>query len=1252
MSSNFASGRARRALSFAAWAVGVTLLVWLLAWWLVPLVAKPQLEKRASDLLGRVVTVGRVDFLPWTLELSLHDIAVARATGSVPQLEVRRLYIDAELQSLVRLAPVIDAIRVEAPVFRWSQLAPGRSDIDDVLERLAAGKDPKPSATEPLRAALYNITLADGAVDFEDRTTGRTQSIRHLSLALPFISTLAAHREVTVTPRLAFELNGSAFETTAQATPFANGHRAEVHLQVKHLDIAPLAAYLPASLPVRVQAGQLDADLRFSFEQAAKVSLAITGTSAIHGARLSDRQDRHLLSFDTLRVQIRDLQPLNRSVQLGAVDWSGVHAEVRRGVDGALDLPGLADLPGSAHVASASAATAAPVDSRWKVAVDRLSVGNARVGWTDQSVGNAQWQARRVNVLSSDIAWPLQKPLRFQADAEVVIDSADAPGTAPAARLALAGQATDRSAAVAFSVQGLPLELAAPYLNAQLRPRLNGFVDADVGLAWNGSTGAVKVAKFAARDVVLACAGGGCSTTMSDAGMAAAGKGRLLDLRSLVVEDTWIRLPQRAVTVGRVTLSGPRTVLARNAQGRWMFEDWLLADAAIPEASTAAPPGGTSAASSWTVRLEDTAVEGGMLAFRDDSVVRPVSVDLAGLQLRLRDFAPLAPPGSVSPSMLSVSSLVGSGRFEPGRLAFDGTVRALPLELQGKVQASHLPLQAFEPYIADRLNVRIVRAEGGFSGNVRHSQGKQSTSTTVQGDVSVDEVRMRAGEVVEGAALRQAPAVLGGGGRNDLLRWKSMGLRGVRLEALPGQPVSLEVAETSLTDLFARVVLQENGRINLRDVVKGTTAQQETTSQPGATPSKDMSSAADAPARAVGAPILRFGPITLSGGAVQFSDRFVKPNYSADLSELTGRLSAFSSVAAGAGGESQMADLELRGKAEGTAALEIVGKLNPLAQPLALDIKVRMRDLDLPPLSPYSVKYAGHGIERGKLTMDVNYRVLPNGELTASNRLVLRQLAFGDPVDGAPSSLPVRLAVALLADRNGVIDVDLPVSGSLNDPQFSLGSVIWRVIGNLVLKAVTSPFSLLTNSFGGAEELDQVEFEPGSTALGSEARARLDKVARALTDRPALSMTVVGEAALDAEREGWKRQRLQNLVRSEKRRSAARSGQDVDQAATVSEDEYPRLLQEAYRRADIAKPRNLVGMAKDLPQAEMENLMLASISVPPEAMRNLALARGVAVRDYLAERSVTADRLFVGAPRVDASREDWVPRASLTLDRR
>ena len=383
-----------------------------------------------------------------------------------------------------------------------------------------------------------------------------------------------------------------------------------------------------------------------------------------------------------------------------------------------------------------------------------------------------------------------------------------------------------------------------------------------------------------------------------------------------------------------------------------------------------------------------------------------------------------------------------------------------------------------------------------------------------------------------------------------------------------------------------------------------------------------------------------------------FNDRFVKPNYSANLSELAGRLGAFSSVGAAPGQPPQLAELALKGRVEGTATLEIAGQVNPLAKPLALDIRAKVRDLELPPLSPYAIKYAGYGIERGKMSVDLGYLVKPDGQLTASNKIVLNQLAFGEKVEGAPASLPVKLAVALLADRHGVIDLDLPVSGSINDPQFSLGGVIWKVITNLIVKAVTAPFSLLASAFGGSSsEASSVAFAPGTAALSPAAKESLDKVAKALVERPQLTMTVTGESRLDVEQGAWKQERLKQLVRAEKRRAgiAVAGGAAADAEISVSEAEYPALLKGVYQRADIVKPKNVAGLAKELPQAEMEALLLAAITVPEDAMQQLAVRRGVAVRDYLASRELPTTRLFLGAPKTASSDEKWAPRADLKL---
>jgi len=361
-----------------------------------------------------------------------------------------------------------------------------------------------------------------------------------------------------------------------------------------------------------------------------------------------------------------------------------------------------------------------------------------------------------------------------------------------------------------------------------------------------------------------------------------------------------------------------------------------------------------------------------------------------------------------------------------------------------------------------------------------------------------------------------------------------------------------------------------------------------------------------------------------------------------------GKLSAFSSEPVN--GAVELADLALRGRAQGTATLEVLGKVNPLVQPVALDITGKVRDLELAPLSTYSARYAGYGIERGKLSVDVAYKVLPDGQLTANNKLVLNQLKFGDKVPDATSSLPVKLAVALLADRHGVIDIDLPVSGSLNDPQFRLMPIVFRIIGNLIAKAITAPFSLLASAFGGGgEELSVVSFDAGSAVLSDAAKAGLAKVAKALQDRPALKMTVIGTASLEVERDAYKRVQLQALVQAEKRRAASGTAAADKNPLPVTPHEYPVLLRAVYKRADFPKPRNLIGMTKDIPVPDMEALLLANMDASESAMQALAVQRGVAVRDHLASLQLPMARLFLGAAKALAPEAKWQPRAELNL---
>jgi hypothetical protein len=250
----------------------------------------------------------------------------------------------------------------------------------------------------------------------------------------------------------------------------------------------------------------------------------------------------------------------------------------------------------------------------------------------------------------------------------------------------------------------------------------------------------------------------------------------------------------------------------------------------------------------------------------------------------------------------------------------------------------------------------------------------------------------------------------------------------------------------------------------------------------------------------------------------------------------------------------------------------------------------------------------------------------------------------------------VLLAVSLLKDRNGVIDIDLPISGSLDDPEFSLGRIILKVIGNLIAKAATSPFALLSAAFGGGEELAFVDFEPGRAALTPEAERRLTTLATALNDRPGLTMEIAGRVNPDTDRDAYKRASIERKVKAQKFRALEKSGAEVTslEAVVVAPDEYDQYLTAAYKAERFPKPRNFIGMATKLPVPEMEQLMFTYAQATDQDLLLLANARAQVVKEWLVENGgVSAERLFLTTPRVGdealAEGQTAAPRAEFAL---
>jgi hypothetical protein len=597
------------------------------------------------------------------------------------------------------------------------------------------------------------------------------------------------------------------------------------------------------------------------------------------------------------------------------------------------------------------------------------------------------------------------------------------------------------------------------------------------------------------------------------------------------------------------------------------------------------------------VFIEAIRLSGGKVGFRDLTTDPPVELSLDRLQLTADNVT----TEKDRKATFSFATLYN----RQGTVSLGGTFAVDPPSMNARLQVKALPIGPMQPYFTEK--VKLLLTGGAIS---------------AEGDVSIDapkEKPVRAG--FRGEVSVNNFSSLDKALEKEFLRFTSLHFGGVEVGY---NPTNVAIREISLTDFRSRIIVNPDGTLNVQGIVA-----KEGAGRDNAALKPAADTAAGNAAKAPGIPV-RIDTVTLQGGAVNFSDRYIKPNYSASLVEVGGRVSGLSSE------ENKLADIDLRGKLENSAPLEIVGKINPLSKDLFLDLKVDFRDMDLSPLSPYSGRYVGYGIQKGKLTLTLKYRI-EKRKLESENKIFLDQFTFGDEVDSPDATkLPVRLAVALLKDRSGEIHLDLPVTGSIDDPEFSIWGVVWKIIVNLLVKAATSPFALLGAIFGGGEQLSYLEFAPGVADIPAAEEGKLGNLEKALHDRPALKLEIEGHVDMEKDREGMRQLIFRRKVAARKLAELVNTGQPAPALDNVRVEtaEYPEYLARAYKVEKFPKPRNIIGMAKDLPVPEMEKLMLTHIQVTDDRLRQLALGRASHVRDRLvASGKVESGRIFLVEPK-------------------
>ena len=587
-------------------------------------------------------------------------------------------------------------------------------------------------------------------------------------------------------------------------------------------------------------------------------------------------------------------------------------------------------------------------------------------------------------------------------------------------------------------------------------------------------------------------------------------KEEFLVLPEFAVKDAEVDPVKKEITIGGIA-TAKGSVDVRRSAGGGMNVSRLVPD----DGQTAAPAGAADpraksrgkkpAEKPWRIVIKDTVVDRYSVRFEDRTTDPPVEIALDRLRLKAENLS----TAGKQRGKFSFAALYN----RKGTVSLGGTFAVDPPSMNARLQAKNLPIGPVQPYFTEKVKILLTGGAISAEGNVSFDAPKEKpVRAGFRGEVSVND-------------FSSMDKALG----EEFLKFASLHFGGVEVGY---NPTSVAIREIALADFYSRIIVNPNGTLNVQGIVAKDGAGQDNAALK---PAPATAASADNAAQAPGVPV-RIDTVTLQGGSVNFSDQYIRPNYSASLVEIGGRVSGLSSE------ESRLADIDLRGKLENSAPLEIVGKINPLAKDLFLDLKVDFRDMELSPLSPYSGRYAGYGIQKGKLTLNLKYHI-EKGKLDSENKVFLDQFTFGDAVDSPDATkLPVRLAVALLKDRSGEIHLDLPVTGSVDDPKFSIWGVVWKIVVNLLVKAATSPFALLGALFGGGEQLSYLEFPPGIGDVPPGEEGKLGNLEKALHERPALKLEIEGHVDLEKDREGMRQLLFRRKVAAQKRDGPRKNG--------------------------------------------------------------------------------------------------------------
>ncbi len=1141
------------------------LLYTLIGFIFAPLIVRWVVPKYARDSLNCQAALSEVRMNPFLLTFEARGFELKQAEGS-PLVSFERFFADMELKSLFRWAAIFRELSLEKPTVHAIVEADGGLNLRALIPPAQEPPEPEKPDSGPFRMLIENIAVLGGKVVVIDRRQSQPAEliVEMFDLCLKDLSTLqdrnGTYALTTSTPL------GEKFEWQGAIAlaPF----RSSGKIAVEGLKTATLWEFVRDALNIESPGGIIDVTTEYRFDVSGSTTQFLLESARLALSDLSLKlvdAPGPFLAWDRFELDVPRVDLVEKDLQIKKVLLDGCALDLRLDPAGRMNLRQIArEIPAKPE----QEATPAP-ESRAEPPPEEPNAP-AEAGPPFKMMAEA------VEIKGMSIAFEDASPttpskggcssidLHFSASMGTVAEEADT---------AVDGEPNEkRSTPPGFAVDGLgfsladlylkgagldkpiievkKLELDVPHLNlmdktVQLTKLLVDGGAVDVRMDSSGLTNLERIAREVARgqsgekrsepsevaagestpDEVAGsddrpfnidaesieikgvafdfndssraaplearCSEVGLHLKASIQAGGAEPRGTISGISSeikeiqvsdaqspeplfrtgrLTIEGGECNLGARSIVVPRIALSDGHLDVSRDAEGRI---NWLRLVAAKDEARESAASGGPAESKpSWDFLVKSIELEGFRSRLSDLGARPDQSLfDVQGFSARISDLDGKSPMG------FAVDFQVEQG----GRVSLSGRVDPKVPSVEARVNVADFALTPLQPYLEPYVTLVMRSAAVSTEGRLAYGVPGGAAGLVYDGSFKLSKLNLtEAGseQTYLGLGALQAPKL-----------------------NLTLQPDRFEAGDVKLSGLVGELIIAEDGTVNLTRVLK----QQEGGEKPPAAPPRKPGEEKE------GFPF-RVGRIQVEDGNVLFADLSLMPKFNVRIHQLKGVVTGLSSS------RDSRARIQLEGRVDRFGLARINGVIQLYDFQRSTEIDMVFRNVEMTALTPYSGKFAGRQIKSGRLSTDFKYRI-QNRKLVGDNKIILDNLVLGDRVDSPDAvNLPLDLAIALLKDSNGRIDIGLPVTGDLDNPEFSIGPLIWKALVGFLTRAVTAPFRALGSMFGGqGEELNAVDFDPGSKEIPPPEREKLQKLAEALLKRPQLALVLQGRYSPEAD---------------------------------------------------------------------------------------------------------------------------------------